>query len=112
MIVAWLQPGAQVERRCGKPPKRLLADVGAMTAPDIVGFAQTHPQMQVFSPPPARKETSKPESKARYERNRAAEPQCLKDWRGRLERVCVVTARTRSLSWRASPSAKVASVQM
>jgi transposase len=76
---------AQVERRCGKPPKRLLADVGAMTAPDIVGFAQTHPQMQVFSPPPARKETSKPESKARYERNRAAEPQCLKDWRARMD---------------------------
>lgn len=76
---------AQVERRCGKSPGRLLADVGAMTAPDIVGFAQTHPDMQVFSPPPARKEGSKPESKARYERNRAAEPQCLKDWRERMD---------------------------
>jgi hypothetical protein len=76
---------AQVERRCGKPPSRLLADVGAMTAVDIVGFADTHPAMEVFSPPPARKETSKPESKARYERNRAAEPQCLKDWRARME---------------------------
>jgi transposase len=76
---------AQVERRCGQPPKRLLADVGAMTAPDIVGFAQTHPDMQVFSPPTARKPASKPESKARYERNRAAEPQCLKDWRARMD---------------------------
>ena len=76
---------AQVERRCGTSPERLLADVGAMTAPNIVGFAQTHPDMQVFSPPPACKETSKPESKARYERNRAAEPQCLKDWRARMD---------------------------
>jgi transposase len=76
---------AQIERRCGKPPSRLLADVGAMTAADIVGFADTHPAMQVFSPPPACKETSKPESKARYERNRAAEPQCLRDWRARME---------------------------
>jgi transposase len=76
---------AQVERRCGKPPSRLLADIGAMTAADIVGFAGTHPTMEVFSPPPARKENAKPESKARYERNRAAEPLCLKDWRVRMD---------------------------
>ena len=75
----------QIERRCGKPPSRLLADVGAMTATDITGFAGSHPKMQVFSPPPARKEVSKPESKARYERNRAAEPPCLKDWRARMD---------------------------
>jgi transposase len=75
----------QVEQRCGKPPWRLLADVGAMTATDITGFAATHPAIEVFSPPPARKESSKPESKARYERNRAAEPQCLKDWRERMD---------------------------
>jgi transposase len=82
-----LAPGIvkQVERRCGKPPSRLLADVGAMTATDITGFANSHPAMQVFSPPPARKAASKPESKARYERNRAAEPQCLKDWRARMD---------------------------
>ena len=76
---------AQVERRCGKPPSRLLADLGAMTAADIVGFAGTHPAMEVFSPMPAQKTTSKPESKARYERNRATEPQCLKDWRARMD---------------------------
>jgi transposase len=76
---------AQVERRCGKPPAQLLADVGAMTAADIVDLARTHPLMTVFSPPPARKESSKPESRARYERNRAAEPQCLKNWRARMD---------------------------
>lgn len=76
---------AQVEQRCGKLPNRLLADTGAMTAPDIVTIAQSHPSVQVFSPPPARNETSKPASKARYERNRAAEPQCLREWRARME---------------------------
>jgi transposase len=76
---------AQVEQRCGKLPDRLLADTGAMTAADIVTIAQTHPSVQVFSPPPARKQASKPESKARYERNRAAEPQCLKEWRARMD---------------------------
>ncbi len=76
---------AQVQQRCGKPPTRLLADTGAMTAADITTLAQTHPSMQVFSPPPACKAASKPESKARYERNRAAEPQCLKEWRARMD---------------------------
>ena len=76
---------AQVEQRCAKLPDRLLADTGAMTADDIVTIADNHPSVQVFSPPPARKEDSKPESKARYERNRAAEPQCLKDWRARMD---------------------------
>lgn len=75
----------QVEQRCGKLPGRLLADTGAMTAADIATLAQTYPSMQVFSPPPARKEASKPQSKARYERNRAAEPQCLKEWRSRMD---------------------------
>jgi transposase len=76
---------AQVEQRCGKLPDRLLADAGAMTAPDIVALAQSYPSMQVFSPPPARKDDAKPESKARYERNRAAEPQCQKEWRARMD---------------------------
>ena len=76
---------AQVQQRCGKLPDRLLADTGAMTAADIVTIADTRPSVQVFSPPPARKEASKPESKARYERNRAAEPQCLKEWRARMD---------------------------
>ena len=75
----------QVKERCGRLPDRLLADTGAMTATDITTLAQTHPSMQVFSPPPARKEASKPQSKARYERNRAAEPQCLKEWRARMD---------------------------
>jgi len=76
---------AQVQQRCGKLPTRLLADTGAMTAADIATLAQTHPSMQVFSPPPACKTSSKPASKARYERNRAAKPQCLREWRARMD---------------------------
>lgn len=76
---------AQVEQRCGKLPDRLLADIGAMTAADIVTIAQAHPSVQVFSPPPARKEASTAQSKARYDRNRAADPQCLKQWRARMD---------------------------
>jgi transposase len=76
---------AQVQQRCGKLPDRLLADTGAMTAADIARIWQACPSVQVFSPPPARKEASKLASKARYERNRAAEPQCLKEWRARMD---------------------------
>ena len=76
---------AQVEQRCGELPDRLLADTGAMTAADIITIAQAHPSVQVFSPPPTRKETSTAHSKARYERNRAAEPHCLKQWRARMD---------------------------
>jgi hypothetical protein len=75
----------QVRLRCGKPPDRLLADTGAMTAADIDTLTKAHPTLKVFSPPPVRKDTSKPASKARYERNRAAEPQCLKEWRARMD---------------------------
>jgi hypothetical protein len=77
---------AQVEQRCGKRPDRLLTDTGAMTAADIGTLAQIYPSMQVFSPPPACKDASKPASEARYERNCAAEPECLKEWRDRMDR--------------------------
>jgi transposase len=76
---------AQIKKRFRKEPERLLADVGVINADDIVGFAKTHPAMTVFSPPPACNETAKPESKARRARKLAAEPQCLKDWRVRMD---------------------------
>lgn len=75
---------AEVERRCGRAPSRLLADSTAMTEDDIVGFAASHPGMAVFAPPKACSETAKPASRARYERELAREPECLKDWRARM----------------------------
>jgi hypothetical protein len=75
----------QVERRCGGVPRRLLADLGAMTENDIVGFAETHPTMQVLAPPKACAPNAKPASRVRYERKLAGQPQCLKDRRARME---------------------------
>jgi transposase len=76
---------AEVERRCGVSPRRLLADIGAMTESDIVGFAQTHPEMQVFAPPKTCAPNAKPASRARYARKLASQPECLKTWRARME---------------------------
>jgi transposase len=75
---------AEVQRHCGRVPSRLLADTTAMTEEDIVGFASSHPAMEVFAPPKGCSETAKPASRARYERKLAREPQCLKDWRERM----------------------------
>jgi transposase len=76
---------AEAERRCGRAPARLLADSTAMTEDDIIGFAASHPVMEVYAPPKGCSETAKPASRARYERERARDPQCLKDWRMRMD---------------------------
>lgn len=76
---------ADMQRRCGRAPSRLLADGTAMTEHDIIGFAASHPGMAVYAPPKACSETAKPASRARYERELAREPQCLKDWRARMD---------------------------
>ena len=82
-----LAPGvvADVERRCGRAPSRLLAVSMAMTEEDIVGFASSHPGMKVYAPPKRCSETAKPEDRARYQRKLAREPGCLKEWRARMD---------------------------
>jgi transposase len=75
---------AEAERRTGRSPSRLLADGTAMTEEDIVGFAASHPTLEVFAPPKACSETAKPASRARYERKLAREARCLRDWRARM----------------------------
>jgi transposase len=75
----------QVERRCGAAPRRLLADLGAMTETDIKGFADSHPGMQIYAPPKACAPNAKPESRVRYERKLASQPDCLKAWRTRMQ---------------------------
>ena len=42
---------AQIERRCGATPERLLADTTAMTQDEIVGFAEHRPGLTVYCPP-------------------------------------------------------------
>jgi transposase len=75
----------QVQQRCGAAPRRLLADHGAMTEADIVGFAETHPDMLIFAPPKTCAPNAKPASRARYARKLASQPECLKDWRARMD---------------------------
>lgn len=78
-----LAPGltAQIAQRCGRAPKRLLADTRAMTQSDIVTLAETHPGMRVYSPPPAARADVTPETarKRRWERRR--EPPAVRAWR-------------------------------
>lgn len=42
----------QVVARCGKTPERLLANQTAMTQGDIAALAESHPQLEVYSPLP------------------------------------------------------------
>jgi transposase len=75
----------EVEQRCAASPDRLLADNGSMTQKDIVDFAKTYPAMQVYSPPKTRAPNATAKSRARYDRNLAKQPDCLKQWRARME---------------------------
>jgi transposase len=75
---------AEIERRCGTTPTRLLADSRAMTQDDIVGFAETHPTLTIYAPLPAEREDVSAETlrKRRWQRER--EPDALRDWRARM----------------------------
>jgi transposase len=75
----------EVEKRCTASPDRLLADNGSMTQKDIVDFARTHPGMAVYSPPKTRAPSATAKSRQRYDRNMAKQPDCLKQWRARME---------------------------
>ncbi len=75
----------QIEARCGRAPDRLLADTGCITQGDIRTFAESHPGMVIFTPPPRDKADASPDSlrKRLWKRAREAEP--LKRWRARME---------------------------
>jgi transposase len=76
---------AQIRRRCGRTPKRLLADATAMTIEEIDGFSRTDPDLVVYSPVAKPREKVTPGS----ERNRRSrlrhEPEAVKQWRARME---------------------------
>lgn len=82
-----LAPGLveQAEQRCGKAPKRLLADGTAMTIDDIVTLAKRDPLLEVYSPPVKQRDTITPAG----ERNRRSqlkhEPDAVKAWRERMD---------------------------
>jgi transposase len=76
---------AQVERRCGSVPDRLLADATAMTRDEIEGLAQRHPDLQVYSPPAKEKAEVTPETERNRRSQRKHEAPAVKDWRARMD---------------------------
>jgi transposase len=75
---------AQIERRCGVAPMRLLADSTAVTQNDIVDFAERRPGLTVYTPLPSEREdvTAATLRKRRWQRER--DPAALRDWRARM----------------------------
>jgi transposase len=85
---------AQVERRCGDVPDRLLAprafargqaQATAMTLEEIVSLAEQHPDLEVYSPPAKEKAEVTPETERNRRSQRKHEPAAVQDWRARME---------------------------
>ena len=75
---------AEIERRCGTTPTRLLADSSAMTQDDIVSFAELCPGLTVYSPLPAERADVSAETLRKRQWQRQREPDALRDWRDRM----------------------------
>ena len=75
---------AEIERRCGAPPRRLLADGTAVTQDEIVLFAARQPAVTVYTPPPREREDVGAATlrKRQWQRERETEP--LRQWRARM----------------------------
>jgi transposase len=81
-----LAPG-MVERlveRCGRVPRRVLADTTAMTRQDIVKLAERYPEMMVYSPPPPERADVTAETLRHRRWKRHHEPAPVQLWRARM----------------------------
>jgi transposase len=74
----------QVVERCGQAPERLLADQTAMTQGDIAAFAEQHPKLEVYSPPPEERDDVTAETLRNRRSQRRHEPEAVKLWRARM----------------------------
>lgn len=87
---------AQIERRCGAPPARLLADSGtpirtrignpgtAVTQDDIVDFAARRPGLTVYTPLPSERDDVAAATLRQRQWRRRREAAALRDWRARM----------------------------
>ena len=75
---------AQIERRCGAPPERLLADTTAITQDEIVGFAEHRPGLTVYGPPAKEHEVVTAETLRKRQWKLEREPDVLREWRERM----------------------------
>jgi transposase len=75
-----------IVRRYGSAPKDLLVDTHYATVADIaaLGSREKDP-VRVFAPLPQEKETITPRAIANRRCQREREPQCVKEWRSRME---------------------------
>ena len=81
-----LAPGLveKIAERCGRAPRRLLADTTAITQPDIVELAERYPSMTVYSPPPPERPDVTAETLRKRRWKRRHEPSAVQAWRARM----------------------------
>jgi transposase len=74
-----------VVRRYGKAPETLLVDTHYATAEDIGALAQHDAgPVTVYAPPPAERDNVKAATLAKRAKQRAREPDSVKEWRSRM----------------------------
>ena len=72
-------------RRYGKAPERLLVDTHYATSEDIAALAEhAAGAVKVFAPTPSERDDIKPASLAQRAKQRAREPESVKEWRSRM----------------------------
>lgn len=75
---------AEIKRRLGQAPQRIIVDTGYATAGDIAGLASGPAPVTVFAPPPPEREDVEPDTLRRRLAARLKEPEALKQWRARM----------------------------
>jgi len=72
-------------RRYGKPPQSLLVDTHYATSADIAALADhAAGPVRVFAPVPTERDDVKPKTLANRAKQRAREPESIKEWRARM----------------------------
>jgi transposase len=73
---------AEVERRCGRAPRRVLADTTYATQDDIVALAKAH--IEVYAPPQPDRPSANAESCRKRAWRHRNEPEAVRQWRARM----------------------------
>lgn len=74
-----------IARRYGKAPETLLVDTHYATVEDIATLAQhAAGPVKVYAPPPTERDNVKPATLAKRAKQRADEPDSVKQWRSRM----------------------------
>ncbi len=75
----------ELMQRYGKAPEKLLVDSRYATAEDIAALAENSAgPVTVYAPPPSERQDVKAETLARRAKQRAREPDSIKEWRSRM----------------------------